>query len=120
MRRLAAFAVAIAAAMVCSEDIHSAEARIEGCEFGCDAPNGTRFKPEPGDVEGVVYTCLPAERQHCLRTLKRKIDLSGENIVFEVDEKIDEHVEGFFPDIRTLFLLKVFRCRISQRKLSIP
>ena len=91
MRYFAALAVAIAATMVCGGDMASAEARIEGYEFSCDAPDGTRLKPRLGDVEGVLYAGLPAEGDHCLRTIARKIDLCRENIDFEAGEKSQSH-----------------------------
>ena len=41
----------------------AAEADIEGFEFECRFSDGTVLKPKFGDIKGVFYTDLPAQRK---------------------------------------------------------
>ena len=59
MRALVAL-VATLAAMTGWSDAQAAEARITDFAFGCETPEGRKFKPKLGDVEGVFYTDIPA------------------------------------------------------------
>ena len=63
----------------------AAEAEIRPFPFGCEAPDGRILKPRHGDIEGVTYTDLPAQRQQCLGTIDRKIALCRENTDFGSD-----------------------------------
>ena len=60
----------------------AAETLIEGFSFGCETSDGGIVKPRHGDIEGVSYTDLPAQRAQCLGTIDRKIALCWENTEF--------------------------------------
>ena len=78
----AAAAVALTATLLWSSAM-AAEAEIRAFTFGCETPDGQIVKPRHGDIEGVSYTDLPAQRQQCLGTIDRKIALCWENTEFE-------------------------------------
>ena len=63
----------------------AAEAQIEGFSFGCEAAGGEIVKPRHGDIEGVSYGDLPAQRALCLGTIDRKIALCWDNTEFEIE-----------------------------------
>ncbi len=60
----------------------AAETLIEGFSFGCETADGTIVKPRHGDIEGMSYPDLPAQRAQCLGTIDRKIALCWENTEF--------------------------------------
>ena len=60
----------------------SAETLIEGFSFGCETADGMIVKPRHGDIEGMSYPDLPAQRAQCLGTIDRKIALCWENTEF--------------------------------------
>ena len=70
-----------------------AEADIEGFEFSCRFSDGTALKPKFGDIEGVLYTDLPAQREQCLEAVQRKIALCEQNINFESNTENQEHAD---------------------------
>ena len=77
----------------------AAEARITSFRFSCETPEGRKLKPKFGDVDGVFYTDLPAQRQQCLDAVKRKISLCRENTSFESNTK-DEKYAACLPIFR--------------------
>ena len=81
MRALVALA-AVLATMMGWSDSEAAEARITSFVFGCETPEGRKRKPKFGNVDGVFYTNLPAQREQCLEAVKRKIALCRVNIDF--------------------------------------
>ena len=81
--RMLAAAVAALAAMSVWSGAYAAEATIRDFPFGCETPGGQIVKPRHGDIDGVTYTDLPAQRQQCLGTIDRKIALCRENTEFE-------------------------------------
>ena len=76
-------AAATLAAMMVWSGADAAEATIRDFPFGCETPDGQVVKPRLGDIDGVTYTDLPAQRQQCLGTIDRKIALCRENTEFE-------------------------------------
>ena len=92
MRTVAAMAAAMAAAALgWSMGAEAAEARIEGFAFACTTPEGETLKPKFGDVGGVLYSDIPAQREQCLEAIERRIALCRENVDFESDAKKREH-----------------------------
>ena len=79
MRTIAALALALAVTMVLYRSAEAAEARIESFAFVCETPDGQTLKPRHGDVAGVVFADLPAQREQCLETIDFKIALCREN-----------------------------------------
>ena len=77
----------------------AAEADIEGFEFECRFSDGTVLKPKFGDIEGVFYTDLPAQREQCLDAIKRKIALCEQNIDFKSNTTNHEYPECL-PEFR--------------------
>ena len=65
----------------------AAEARITSFVFDCEFPDGRRLKPKFGDIEGAVYSDLPAQREQCLRAVGRRIALCRENTDFSFGMK---------------------------------
>ena len=65
-----------------SVEAEAAQARIEGFEFSCTAPDGQTLKPANGDIEGSVYTDLPVQRAQCRKAIKFKIGLCLDNTGF--------------------------------------
>ena len=63
----------------------AAEAQIEGFSFGCETPGGEIVRPRHGNIEGVSYADLPAQRALCLGTIDRKIALCWDNTEFEFE-----------------------------------
>ena len=96
-RLLAAATAALAASMVWS-GAEATETHIEHFVFGCETSDGRIVKPRHGDIEGVIYTALPAQRQQCLGTIDRKIALCRENTDF-----LSETDNRAFPDCLPLF-----------------
>ena len=85
-------AAALAAAMmVWHTGADAAEARIESFEFSCTTPESKTLKPKFGDIGGVFYTDLPAQREQCLEAIKRKIALCRENVDFESNAKNEKY-----------------------------
>ena len=68
----------------------AAETRIRAFPFSCDTPDGEIVKPRHGDIEGVSYTDLPAQRAQCLGTIDRKIALCWENTEFATETENQE------------------------------
>ena len=68
----------------------AAETRIRAFPFSCDTPDGQVVKPRHGDIEGVSYTDLPAQRAQCLGTIDRKIALCWENTEFATETENQE------------------------------
>ena len=79
MRTIAALALVLAVTMVLYRSAEAAEARIESFAFVCETPGGQALKPRHGDVAGVVFADLPAQREQCLETIDFKIALCREN-----------------------------------------
>ena len=71
----------------------SAEARITDFAFSCETPEGRRLKPKFGDVEGVFYTDIPAQRQPCIEAVKRKMALCRENTDFASNTRNERYAE---------------------------
>ena len=69
----------------------AAETLIEGFSFGCETAAGTIVKPRHGDIEGMSYPDLPAQRAQCLGTIDRKIALCWENTEFATAADNQEH-----------------------------
>ena len=63
-------------------EAEAAEAQIRGFSFECETPGGGSVKPVHGDIEGELYTDLPAQRERCLGAIDRKIALCRENARF--------------------------------------
>ena len=74
-------------------DAEAAEARITSFAFGCETPEGRKLKPKFGDVEGVFYTDIPAQRQQCVEAVKRKIALCRENTDFSSNTRNEKYAE---------------------------
>ena len=82
--------VAGLAALTLWSAAEAAEAHIRPFDFGCETPGGRVVEPRHGDIEGVSYTDLPAQRQQCLGTIDRKIALCRENTEFASDARNEE------------------------------
>ena len=83
--RAFAVAAAVLAAATAWSGSEAAETHIEGFLFGCEARDGRFVKPRHGDVAGVSYTDMPAQRQQCLGTIDHRIALCRENTEFASD-----------------------------------
>lgn len=71
----------------------AAETRITSFAFSCETPEGRKLKPKFGDVEGVFYTDIPAQRQQCVEAVKRKIALCRENTDFASNTRNEKYAE---------------------------
>ena len=85
----------------CGSEAEAAEAEIRGFSFACETPDGRSVKPVHGDIEGELYTDLPAQREQCLGAIDRKLALCRENIRFASAAADREHAD----------CLAVFRAR---------
>ena len=85
----AAVATGLAVLMLWSQ-AEAAEATIRSFSFDCETPDGRVVKPLHGDVEGITYTDLPAQRAQCLGTIDRKIALCWENTQFASEAENQE------------------------------
>ena len=85
----AAVATGLAVLMLWSQ-AEAAEATIRSFSFDCETPDGRLVKPLHGDVEGITYTDLPAQRAQCLGTIDRKIALCWENTQFASEAENQE------------------------------
>ena len=86
----AALAVALAGVLAAPmgwPGAEAAETHIEDFLFGCETSDGHIVKPRHGDIEGVIYTALPAQRQQCLGTIDSKIALCRENTEFASEDE---------------------------------
>ena len=92
MRALVALVAALLAATT-GWNAHAAEARITSFAFSCETPEGRKLKPKFGDVEGVFYTDIPAQRQQCVEAVKRKIALCRENTDFASNTRNERYAE---------------------------
>ena len=72
---------------------YAAEARITDFAFGCETPDGRKLKPKFGDVEGVFYTDIPAQREQCIEAIKNKIALCRENTDFASNTRNEKYAE---------------------------
>ncbi len=88
-RVLAAAAAAVVAMMLCA-GAEAAEADIRSFSFACTTADGQIVKPRLGDIDGVTYTNLPAQRQQCLGTIDHKLALCRENTAFVSDRRNQE------------------------------
>ena len=86
MKILAALVVALAAMWGWSV-AQAEEARVEGFAFVCETVEGDKVKPKLGDIEGVSYSDLPAEREQCLEDIGRKMAQCRANVDFGSDTK---------------------------------
>ena len=85
--------VAALAAMTGWSGAEAAQARITDFAFSCETPEGRKLKPKFGDVGGVFYTDIPAQRQQCVEAVERKIALCRENTNFESNTKNEKYAE---------------------------
>ena len=85
--------VAALAAMTGWSGAEAAQARITDFAFSCETPEGRKLKPKFGDVEGVFYTDIPAQRQQCVEAVKRKIALCRENTDFASNTRNEKYAE---------------------------
>ena len=69
----------------------AAETLIEGFSFGCETSEGAILKPRHGDIEGMAYADLPAQRAQCLGTIDRKMALCFENTDFASESDNQEY-----------------------------
>ena len=65
----------------------AAEARIASFIFSCETLEGNKVKPKFGDVEGLSYSDMPAQRQQCLEEVQLKIAQCRDNTDFGSDTK---------------------------------
>ena len=95
------FAAVVAglAALMLWSGAEAAEVEIRSFSFECETPDGRIVKPLHGDVEGVTYTDLPAQRAQCLGTIDRKIALCWENIRF-ASEADNQEFADCLPSFR--------------------
>ena len=100
-RGVVVFAAAGLAAAILLSEAEAAEADIRGFSFECATPDGREVKPVHGDIEGEVYTDLPAQREQCLGSVDRKIALCRENTRFATEAADRRHAD----------CLAVFRAR---------
>ncbi len=75
-------AAAIAYSAMDAPHARAAEARIGGFAFVCKTLGGAVLKPKSGDVPGVTFTDLPAEREACRRSVDDRISACSTNIGF--------------------------------------
>ena len=96
--RMSVIAAAVAglAALTTWSSAEAAETRIQGFSFGCESPDGETVKPKHGDIEGVSYTDLPAQRAQCLGTIDRKIALCRDNTEFTTEAR-NQELAGCLP-----------------------
>ena len=76
----------------------AAEARIDDFNFECRAPDGKRLKPKHGDIDGVFFVDLPAQRQECLDSVDRRIAWCRDNTVFTSNT-----LNNKYPDCLPIF-----------------
>ena len=74
----------------------AAEVRIGEFRFVCQALDGKRLKPKFGDIAGVIFIDLPAQRESCRDAVDRKIAWCRENTVFASNTLNREHA-GCLP-----------------------
>ncbi len=63
------------------------EAWIDSFAFACTTPEGETLKPKFGDIDGIFYPDLPAQREQCLETIQRKIVHCRDNVDFGSNTK---------------------------------
>ena len=86
MKQLVAL-VTVVAALWGWSDVQAEEARIAGFAFSCETLEGEKVKPKLGDIDGVSYSDLPAQRKQCLDEVGRKIAQCRENTAFGSDTR---------------------------------
>ena len=86
MRVLAALAAALAIA-ASWPGAEAAEVRIEGIPFACETADGRVVKPRHGDIDGLSFTDLPAQRQRCLDMVEHRIAACRSNVDFASDRR---------------------------------
>ena len=70
----------------------AAQARIgDFHHFECNTPDGERLKPKFGNIDGVLYTDLPAQSEACHKTIDRKIALCEQNTNFASNTEDRKH-----------------------------
>ena len=78
------------AALVLGSEAEATEVHIRSFFFECETPDGRIVKPRHGDIVGMTYSNLPAQRAQCLGTIDRKIALCRENTEFATDAENEE------------------------------
>ena len=102
------FAAAMAAALAATMAWSSAEAvdvQIDGFPFVCKSPEGEFLKPKFGDVDGIYFTNLPAERKPCLETIDRMIYSCTANTTF-----VSHDLNNQYPDCLPIFERQAEQC----------
>ena len=76
---------ALAAALIVAAGVPgagAAEVRIDGIPFACETPGGRIVKPRLGDIGGLSFADLPAQRQQCLDMIESRIAACRDNTGF--------------------------------------
>lgn len=71
--RAVALVVAVLTTMMGRPDAEAAEARVTDFAFSCETPEGRKLKPKFGNVQGVFYTDLPAQREQLRGRVARRV-----------------------------------------------
>ena len=74
--------IILAIAMLAGFVAWADEVQLNDYEFGCETPDGYLLKPKFGDIDGVFFTDMPAQRPQCLETIDRLIAQCQQNINF--------------------------------------
>ena len=105
MRVLAAAVTAVVAATVAWSSAGAVDVQIAGYPFGCKTSDGEVRKPKFGDVDGIFFTNLPAERKACLETIDRMIYSCGINTTF-----ISHDLNNRYRECLAIFERQAERC----------
>ena len=89
----------------------AAEANIGDFPFECRTPDGKRLKPKYGDIEGVFYTDIPAQREACRATVQRLIAQCAENTRFRSNTQ-----DRKYPGCREVFEEQARECAAFFRR----
>ena len=89
----------------------AAEANIGDFPFECRTPDGKRLKPKYGDIEGVFYTDVPAQREACRATVQRLIAQCAENTRFRSNTQ-----DRKYPGCREVFEEQARECAAFFRR----
>ncbi len=92
-------------AMMTWSSVGAIDVQIYGFNFGCQTPDGELRKPKFGDVDGIFFTNLPAERKACLETIDRMIYSCNANTTF-----ISHDLNSRYPSCLGIFERQAQEC----------
>ena len=86
-------------------------ALIAPFRFSCKAPDGATVKPQFGDIPGAYFLDMPAQRDQCIETVKRKIHGCSINTGFASNTEAER-----YPGCESIFAEQGKACAVFYQE----